>query len=167
MAQGINPEDSSADATIRTGHPAFWSDRVLYWFPLGLIVGSVAIIVATTAITLVVIGGGSDTTIDVSMTAPASVPKSSSGADCVTANGFTDIARGMRVTITDETGTVLAIGSLGPAFWVQDNRCGFDFSVTVPPGKSIYRFSSEHHGSIEYTAADLKAMHNKVGLDVS
>ena len=140
------------------------------------VLGSFVLAALTAVVALFVFGRGPDATaswsgsttaIDVSMTAPSSGQKSSNRIECVTATGYTDIAPGMQVTVTDETGAHLATGTLGPVFWVEDNRCGFHFSVTVPTGKNLYRFSTEHHGSIEYTAADLKKMHNKVGLDVS
>jgi hypothetical protein len=52
VAQGINPDDRSAPPLNAPGHTSSWSDEVLYWYPLGVILGSLFIVVATTVITL-------------------------------------------------------------------------------------------------------------------
>lgn len=105
-------------------------------------------------------------TIDVSVTAPSARLKTSDADPCITAEGYGDIAAGTPMAVTDDTGVLLATAALGQAFWVRDNLCGFDFSVTLPQGKTSYRFVTEHHGSIQWSAADLKNMHNKVGLEI-
>jgi hypothetical protein len=52
VAQGINPDDRSAPPLNLPAHSSQWSDEVLYWYPLGFILGSLFIVAATTVITL-------------------------------------------------------------------------------------------------------------------
>jgi hypothetical protein len=77
------------------------------------------------------------------------------GSTCTGASGYDDIHAGTQVVATDESGTVIATGSLLPGE-PSGNACRFRFAVTVPAGKKFYGMSVSHRGTIQYTESDLR-----------
>lgn len=97
------------------------------------------------------------------------------GGDCVTDGGYADIASGTQVTIKDESGKVIALGSLDPGHTSevltlpafnsdtgiiedrpQATKCVFGFSVpNVPEGESFYSIEVAHRGELRYNRSDL------------
>ena len=71
--------------------------------------------------------------------------------------GFSDIADGTDVTVSDAGGTVLAIGELsggrlvGGLFQFQ-----FDFEVHNVPDSAIYQVEVSHRGQLRYTREDME-----------
>lgn len=96
------------------------------------------------------------------------------GGDCSTDGGYADIRQGAQVTVTDESGTVVGVGSLaaGTTAEVSDAldmplamKCEFDFSVLeVPDGHPFYSVEVSHRGQLRYqrTALD-KALELTLG----
>lgn len=78
---------------------------------------------------------------------------------CQGSGGFSDIAQGTAVTVSDSTGATIALGrldhgrndgSLGRAM------CSFTFTVAgVPAGKGFYGVEVSHRGRVQYTEAEL------------
>lgn len=97
------------------------------------------------------------------------------GGNCVTEGGFSDIASGGQVTITNESGKVVALGTLdaGRATGVmvlptfnpetgqieqvpQATKCVFGFSVpSVPEGENFYAIEMGHRKPLKYTRSEL------------
>ncbi|MCP2255493.1 hypothetical protein LY13_004269 [Prauserella aidingensis] len=73
--------------------------------------------------------------------------------DCMGHEGYDDIGPGAQVTITGNTGTVLAAGQLGAGRQDGDAySCLFDFDVAdVPTGHGPYQVEVSHRGTIAFT----------------
>jgi hypothetical protein len=98
------------------------------------------------------------------------------GGDCATDGGYADIASGTQVTIKDESGKVIALGSLDPGHTSevltlpafnsdtgiiedrpQATKCVFGFSVpNVPEGKPNYVFEYPLWGELTYSRYQLE-----------
>jgi hypothetical protein len=66
--------------------------------------------------------------------------------------GYSDIRGGTEVTITDQAGTVLAVGRL------IGEDCRFEFMVPgVPTGKKLYGVTISHRGTLHYTEDEMRA----------
>lgn len=90
------------------------------------------------------------------------------GPSCAGDGGFDDIAVGASVTVTDGSGTVVALGKVdtsNPTDFDSDTTsaggqrargCNFTFTVTgVPPGKGFYGVEVSHRGAVKVAEADL------------
>lgn len=80
---------------------------------------------------------------------------------CVGYQGYSDIAEGAPVVITDQGGTVIATGQLdhGSATVGADNRgtsCTFTFEVKNVPDKPFYGVTVSHRGTQTYSAEKAK-----------
>ena len=69
--------------------------------------------------------------------------------------GYDDITAGAQVTVTNEAGTVLAVGTLQNGTGTGTG-CKFPFTVTVPPGHQFYGFEISHRGVIRYSEEQLR-----------
>jgi hypothetical protein len=83
------------------------------------------------------------------------------GFNCAGSGGYSDIAPGAPVTVSDEGGTLLAKstfdGSVGGPGW-----CALSFSVKdVPAGSKFYRVEVARRGDMSYTEEEARA---RVGL---
>lgn len=99
------------------------------------------------------------------------------GGACLTDGGYSDIRTGAQVTVTNESGKVIALGSLdaghtsdtlmlptfNPDTAVVENapkatQCVFGFTVPgVPEGESFYSIEVAHRGQLRYDRAKLSA----------
>lgn len=97
------------------------------------------------------------------------------GGICSASSGYDDISSGSQVTITNESGEVIALGSLqdgvqsGSAGWNYHEwisfgkdvaMCSFAFEIPeVPGGEKFYNVSigNSNRGEITYSEDDLKA----------
>lgn len=97
------------------------------------------------------------------------------GGDCVTDGGFSDISSGTDVTVTNESGKIVALGKLDaghtsavqvlPTFnpdtvkieqVPQATKCVFGFSVArVPEGENFYSIEMGRRSALRYTRSDL------------
>jgi hypothetical protein len=81
------------------------------------------------------------------------------GTDCsrgYPTTGYDDIRSGAPVTVSNENGTTIAVGTLGPGRVSKSLRCVFIFSVSVPKAK-FYRFEVSHRGQVQKSFDEMKA----------
>jgi hypothetical protein len=101
--------------------------------------------------TLQLNGDGSITTSDLPM-----------GFACGGIRGYGDIGPGSAVTITDESGTLLAKGAIENSRG-DKTSCMLTFKVfDVPSGAKFYKLEISHRGDMSYTEAEVKQ-----GVEVS
>lgn len=76
---------------------------------------------------------------------------------CVPAGaGYADIRQGTQVTVTDEGGKVVGLGTLGAGFTTGALKCLLPFIVQrVPAGHPFYGVEVAHRGVVRYTAAQV------------
>lgn len=77
------------------------------------------------------------------------------GETCWGDGGYSDIAPGTQVTVTNEAGTVLAIGKLGTGSGTILG-CSFSFTVEVEAGHKFYGFEVSRRGTVRYTEAEIR-----------
>lgn len=92
------------------------------------------------------------------------------GAECRGTGGYSDINGSTSVTITDATGTVIALGRLDAGHVAMDASnvlkvCEFQFGVPgVPVGKGFYGVEVSHRGRVQFTEAQTgDAVHLTLG----
>lgn len=73
------------------------------------------------------------------------------GSHCVGDGGYSDIAPGAQVVITDDTGKTVGVGSLGAGSWIGAH-CEWPFEVEVPGGSAFYGVEVSHRGRVQYPA---------------
>lgn len=75
---------------------------------------------------------------------------SAGGPICFGRGGYSDIAGGTQVIVTDSGGTTIALGRLGPGL-PTSSGCIFEFVVTnVPTGHDFYGVEVGHRGRLTY-----------------
>ncbi|MCA0328832.1 MAG: hypothetical protein LCI03_02890 [Actinobacteria bacterium] len=82
---------------------------------------------------------------------------------CDPKDGYDDISDGAQVTITDESGKVIALTELrNVGLWADKpdtlivlSDCRFDFFVDVPATADFYGIEIAHRGVVRYSKADL------------
>lgn len=76
---------------------------------------------------------------------------------CATTDGFSDIAPGTQVVITDAASKTLALGRLEVGTRDGVGGCSFAFTVPgVPLGQQFYGIEVSHRGRLQYTADQVK-----------
>lgn len=94
------------------------------------------------------------------------------GEECTGEGGFDDIAEGAQVTVTDETGTIIASGRLGPGaendIVVEDGLgCFFEFEVDgVPTDRAFYSIEVAHRGALTFSIAEIRQLGWQVSFDL-
>ena len=122
-----------------------------------------AIVVIGGAIFLVLGGSSSKHAIGGSMTLQEGTLGRKEGDPCTAkSSGYKDIASGSAVVVTDDSGKVLATGSLGAGqlgpIIIQDMRyCVFPISVPNVPDAKFYRTQVSHRGEMTYSFDEMKA----------
>ena len=71
------------------------------------------------------------------------------GSHCTGDGGYSDIAAGAQVVVTDAAGATVAVGRLGEGSWVGAH-CEFPFAVDVPSGSEFYGIEVSHRGVVQY-----------------
>lgn len=75
---------------------------------------------------------------------------------CRGEGGYSDIAGGTQVTVSDDTGTVIAVGALAPG-WGSVHSCILPFTVhDVPAGHEFYQVEVSHRGKIKFREEEAK-----------
>jgi hypothetical protein len=135
------------------------------------ILGALAIIIATVAVTLSVTGSGKKPVVPAAATTPAPIVVRGvialnlpafiwNPGGCAGKDGYDDIAKGGGVTITDANGTVVGVGAIdemtpqmsGDGSYVL--ACNAYFTVeNVPAGKGFYGVEVTHRGSVKFDEA--------------
>jgi hypothetical protein len=91
------------------------------------------------------------------------------GNGCQGTNGYDDVAGGLQVVVSDESGTVIANGSLDQGevvkaeFW---NNCEFPFIVSNVPTAKFYRIQFGGRGQVSYSYDQMRANGWKVRLSL-
>ncbi|OBF21550.1 hypothetical protein [Mycobacterium sp. ACS4331] len=79
------------------------------------------------------------------------------GRGCRGTGGYGDVGPGTAVTVSDESGTLLAKTVLGSGDG-GDGYCTFPISITdVPSGKKFYRVEVAHRGEVNFTETEARA----------
>lgn len=82
---------------------------------------------------------------------------SAPGFECEGDRGYDDISPVAEVRVADESGTLLAVGSLTSSVREGD-FCTFFFTVPeVPRGASFYDVEISHRGSVSYDESDAES----------
>lgn len=79
-----------------------------------------------------------------------------SGFACAGKAGYNDIGPGTAVTVSNESGTLLAKGTLESSFG-ENNWCVFNFTIDdVPAGAKFYKVAVSHRGEMSYTEEEAR-----------
>lgn len=77
-------------------------------------------------------------------------------ATCWGTGGYSDIAAGAQVRISNASGKIVAVGELEPSSY-QTGECEFSFEVTsVPKGEKYYEIEISHRGALTYSEAEMQ-----------
>jgi hypothetical protein len=79
------------------------------------------------------------------------------GVPCSGDGGYSDIAEGTQVVISDESSKTLAVGVLKAGRRDSNGRCKFPFEVLrVPTGQSFYGIEVSHRGRLQYSESQIR-----------
>jgi len=79
------------------------------------------------------------------------------GTSCTSSDGYSDISEGAQATLTNQSGTVLAVSDLDEGV-VADGDCSFGFLFSgVPEGQQFYSIhvGNSNRGEVTYTRDQL------------
>ena len=83
---------------------------------------------------------------------------------CEGKGGYSDIREGTQVVVKDDTGSVVAVGALGPGDggWgvsgKGDTDCRLGFNIVGIPDEGFYSIEVSHRGELAYSYNDLEAL---------
>lgn len=79
------------------------------------------------------------------------------GFECEGDGGYSDMSPAAAVSVSDESGKLLAKGTLTGSTKLSDS-CMFDFTVTdVPRGSTFYEVEISHRGGLSYTEEEAES----------
>jgi hypothetical protein len=86
--------------------------------------------------------------------------------DCVTEGGYSDVGPGTSVTVEDETGRVVGVGTLGEGRldYGSEAVCVFPFTVVGVPRAAFYTVSVGRRGGLAFSFEDLSSQGWFAGL---
>lgn len=88
-----------------------------------------------------------------------------SGTACSgTDAGYSDITEGAQVTVSNNSGSILALSSLGAGQADGSGNCVFVFTVPNVPYSSFYQIEVAHRGKVDYSYHDLSSQGFSVGM---
>lgn len=102
-------------------------------------------------------------TVNLELTDSTSYAGLAPGATCSGEGGYSDIAPTTNVTVTNQSGTIIAAAPLGAGTF-NGTVCDFSTSFAVPKGATFYGFTVSHRGTITDSAAQLAAADNTVTM---
>jgi hypothetical protein len=80
------------------------------------------------------------------------------GDQCEGSGGYSDMADGAEVVISDDSGKTLQITQLEPgSIGDSGESCYFAFNTTVPAGDKFYGITISHRGTVKFAEADVAA----------
>ena len=88
------------------------------------------------------------------------------GGDCTGVGGYDDLHAGTAVVVKDETGKVLATGSLAGGKIISLETCQWTFDVANVPDAQFYQVEVSHRGNVTFSRADLDNTGWKVALSL-
>lgn len=78
------------------------------------------------------------------------------GKSCTSDTGYTDVAAGVAVVVSNPSGVKVAIGALGPGKLSNSYTCSYPFTVRDVPDKwSVYSIEVGHRGQVDYSRTQL------------
>jgi hypothetical protein len=86
-------------------------------------------------------------------------------ADCIGLGFYSDLQAGAPVTVKNEAGAIVGIGSLSDGAWAKGGGgttdqvvgCTFSFSVPNLPAANFYTVEVSHRGGLTYSRAELES----------
>jgi hypothetical protein len=84
---------------------------------------------------------------------------------CSGSGGYEDIGPGLQARVSNESGTVIGTGNLGPGEVIEDG-CRFYFSISDVPVAKFYRVEVGGRGEISYSYEQMKAAVWNVSLSL-
>jgi hypothetical protein len=91
------------------------------------------------------------------------------GNGCLGRGGYSDVAAGLQVNVSDESGAIIATGALEQGEVVPDqfwNNCNFPFTVSSVPTAKFYRVEVGHRGQVTYSYDQMQAAGWRVALSL-
>jgi len=82
---------------------------------------------------------------------------------CWGTGGYDDISSGLQVNVSNESGTVIANGSLEDGK-IHGDDCEFRFVVNNVPVAKFYKIQVGHRGELSYSYAEMQAAGWTVGF---
>lgn len=93
------------------------------------------------------------------------------GLPCAGTGGYSDLSTGAQITVKDEAGTIVAIGTLGQGTTVPADLpifggvyCRWDLTAGPIGERPFYTVEVAHRGPLSYSLDDLRAKDWKVDL---
>jgi hypothetical protein len=74
---------------------------------------------------------------------------------CLGLSGYGDIVPGAQVTVTDDSGRTIAVGSLDAGSVTPDGACRFTFTVPAPSGAEFFGVEVTHRGIVQFPADEV------------
>jgi hypothetical protein len=91
--------------------------------------------------------------------------EASDDGSCEGKSGYDDIQPGATVTVSNESGTTIATGTLGNGVTTDvDWQCRFVFSISSVPVAKFYKIEVSHRGQVTYSHADMTSQNWDVTL---
>ena len=91
----------------------------------------------------------------------------SASAGCVGQGGYSDIAPGTQVQVTNQSGAIIGTGTLGSVTASGDGTtCAFPFIVMGLPRATFYGIQVSHRGQQDYSFSQLQADIWRVSLQL-
>lgn len=94
---------------------------------------------------------------------------SSVGTNCFGTGGYSDLAQGADVTISDNVGKTLAVVPLSAGTFRElpgsttAYGCVFSFAATVPAGKATYGVAISHRGTVIFSPSQIGSAQLTIG----
>jgi hypothetical protein len=93
------------------------------------------------------------------------------GDSCRESGGYSDMREGAQVVVKDGSGSVIAVGALGPgeapgAAGEKSPDCQFPFSVAGIPVEEFYSIEVSHRGATTFSHDELEAQGWTVSLSL-
>jgi hypothetical protein len=125
----------------------------------------IAVALLAGIVALVVVLNRDDTiTVSGTMTLPMALADTNLRSDGIACDGtseaagggYSDVATGVQVVVSDSAGKTIAVGALSRGA-TKGSSCVMPFTVAgVPSGKGFYGVEVSHRGRLQYPEADLR-----------
>lgn len=90
--------------------------------------------------------------------ASAAIFEDTASQTCIGINGYSDIAPGAEVDVSDASGTTLAVGHLTGGVFAGDGLCVFEIDVAgIPAGRGPYGVTVTHRGTQHFDESAMRA----------
>lgn len=79
-------------------------------------------------------------------------------------SGYGDINQGAQVTVSNNSGSILALSSLDAGSADGSGNCVFNFTVQSVPYSSFYQIEVTHRGNVDYSYQQLSSQGFSMGM---